>query len=234
MIAASTFAQQNVNNYKYVIVPVRFDFAKKTDQYQTSSLTKFLFNKYGFTTFLSNEKLPDDLAKNRCKALTGRVKDLSGVFKTKVSIELTDCYNKVVFLSKEGKTKSKDYKKGYHEAIRNAFKSIQSLKYKYDSSKEFIKKEKNVSPSEIVEVPKDVKIKEIKIADKILFAQPILNGFQIIDSKPQVVFRIMKTNVKDVFIIKDKNGLLYKKDNIWIAEYYKNKERVIESYQLKF
>ncbi len=53
------------------------------------------------------------------------------MFTTKSIVELRDCSNKIIFSSKEGKSKDKEYKKAYHEAIRNAFKSIQSLKYKY-------------------------------------------------------------------------------------------------------
>jgi len=44
IISFSLFGQQTVNNYKYVVVANQFDFFEKADQYQTSSLTKFLFN----------------------------------------------------------------------------------------------------------------------------------------------------------------------------------------------
>ena len=44
-----TFAQSDINNYKYVSVSDRFDFLKTSDQYQLNSLTKFLLNKSGFT-----------------------------------------------------------------------------------------------------------------------------------------------------------------------------------------
>ena len=55
-ISTASFAQKSINNYKYVIVPSKFDFVKGKDKYQTSSLTKFLFNKYGFTAFLDDEE----------------------------------------------------------------------------------------------------------------------------------------------------------------------------------
>ncbi|WP_299122123.1 hypothetical protein [uncultured Tenacibaculum sp.] len=240
LLSATVFGQKSVNNYEYIIVPVRFDFVKKKDQYKTSSLTKFLFNKYGFKAFLSNENLPESLNKNRCKALIGTVKDDSGMFNTKSIIELRDCYNNLIYTSKEGKSSNKDYKKAYHEAIRNAFKSIEQLKYKYTP----VSNENEVAVVEesqvVVKTPKVIKVKKnIKsdtkvVTTPILYAQSTNTGYQVIDSKPKVVFKILKTNVKDVYVIQNMNGILYKNGNIWIAEYYKGEENVIEKYQIKF
>ena len=49
-----------------------------------------------------------------------------------------------------------------------------------------------------------------------------------------MVFVILKTKVKDVFILKDKNGVLYKKEGVWIAEFYKNSVLIEKKYQVKF
>ncbi|WP_440121012.1 hypothetical protein [Tenacibaculum sp. Ill] len=238
-ITTASFAQKSINNYKYVIVPSKFDFVKEKDKYQTSSLTKFLFNKYGFAAFLEDEKLPEETVNNRCLVLTGVVKDDSGLFTTKSIVELRDCYNKVVFTSQVGRSKEKEYKKAYHEAIRNAFKSIEALKYKYVPLQEdVVTKNKEVpalaviskaaesTPAEVVEKP--AKAKEQ------LFAQPIANGFQLVNMKPEVVFQVLKTNVKDVFVIKDKNGILYKNGNSWFAEYYNKGDKIEKQYQIKF
>ena len=238
-ISTASFAQKSINNYKYVIVPSKFDFVKGKDKYQTSSLTKFLFNKYGFTAFLDDEELPAEIANNRCLALTGTVKDESSMFTTKSVIELTDCYNKVVFTSKEGRSKEKEYKKAYQEAIRNAFKSIEALKYTYVPLQEdVVAKAKEVPvvtvvPTVVERAPVKVVEKPAKTKEQ-LFAQPIANGFQLVNMKPEVVFQVLKTNVKDVFVIKDKNGILYKNGNSWFAEYYTNDGKVTEEYQVKF
>ena len=240
MFTTSIFAQKKVNNYKYVIVPNKFDFLNKKDQHQTSSLTKFLFNKYGFTAILEDEKLPEDVAKDRCLALTGVIKDDSGAFLTKSIVELRDCSNNVVYSSTIGKSRNKDYKKAYHESIRNAFKSIKNLNYKYIP----LVKEKSEVVNEnipaVVTVPKiDVNKtvlvntkKEVEIAN--LYAQSTANGYQLVNTKPAVVFQLLKTNVENVFVIKNKNGILYKNNAIWIAEYYKEDIKVIEKYQIKF
>ncbi|WP_299009015.1 hypothetical protein [uncultured Tenacibaculum sp.] len=236
-ISTASFAQKSINNYKYIIVPSKFDFVKEKDKYQTSSLTKFLFNKYGFTAFLDDEELPAEVADNRCLVLTGTVKDESGMFTTKSVIELRDCYNKVVFTSKEGRSKEKDYKKAYHEAIRDAFKSIEALKYTY------VPLQEDVVTKEVPALALVPTVVESKVAEVVekpanvkeqLFAQPIPNGFQLVNMKPEVVFQVLKTNVKDVFVIKDKNGILYKNGNSWFAEYYTNDGKVTEEYQVKF
>lgn len=240
IVATSTFAQKKVNNYKYIIVSNKFDFVNSIDKYQTSSLAKFLFNKNGFKAYLSDEKLPKDVAENRCLALTGTVKDDSRMFTTKSIVELKDCYNNVVFLSKFGTSNNKEYKKAYHEAIRNAFKSIEALKYKYIPSKTDLTVNKTESIPVVVETPKIINTdavvtnKASKNTSKTLYAQSITNGFQLVNTKPEVVFQILKTNVKDVFVIKDKNGLMYKSGNNWIAEYFNNDKRLVENYQIKF
>jgi hypothetical protein len=68
----------------------------------------------------------------------------------------------------------------------------------------------------------------------ILYAQPKENGFQLMNLKPTVVFVILKTNVKDVFILKGKNGLFYKKERFWIAEFYEDGNFIEKKYQIKF
>jgi hypothetical protein len=46
--------EKKAPNYKYIIVPERFSFLKQNDQFQTSSLTKFLLKKNGFTVVLDS------------------------------------------------------------------------------------------------------------------------------------------------------------------------------------
>lgn len=251
LVSVSTFAQKSINNYKYIIVPKQFDFVKSPDKYQTSSLTKFLFNKHNFKAFLSDETLPNDVLKNPCLVLTAEVKDKSGMLSTKNVIELRDCNNRVVYTSVEGRSKLKEYKKAYHEAIRRAFKSIEGLNYKYTSNtveviKDTEKVEKITTPSkpkekEIVAIQQQKKVSvvtpkqvEVKKASKILYAQPKQNGYQLVNTKPAVVFELLNTNVKDVFIIKNKNGILYKNKSSWIAEYYENGNKITKKYEVKF
>ncbi|MDY8134438.1 hypothetical protein [Aquimarina sp. 2201CG5-10] len=130
------FGQGNINDYKYIIVPEGYVFLKKNDSYQLNSLTRFLFKKQGYDAFMRGEKMPEDLIVNGCKALRVNVKKESGLFATKLIIELLDCNSNVVYTSGVGSSREKEYKKAYQEALRGAFKSIELLKYEYNGSKE--------------------------------------------------------------------------------------------------
>lgn len=242
-VSVVAFAQKkSINNYKYIIVPKQFDFVNKPDKYQTSSFTRFLFKKEGYTAFMSDEVLPKDAARNRCLVLTANVKDNSGMFTTKSSIELKDCNNNVIYTSQEGKSKLKEYKRAYYEAIRRAFKSIQNLKYKYiplpedvvstNAAKEVVvmKQEKVTLPPVKAEVKKVVS----KSSSDVLYAQPKPNGYQLVNTKPEVVYELLNTNIKDTYILKNKNGILYKNNNSWIAEYYKNGSKIVKVVEVKF
>jgi len=237
LLTISALSQElSINNYKYVIVPDRFDFLKTTDEYQTSSLTKFLLEKKGFTVFLSNENLPEDLKLNRCKALIALVVDESSMFTLKTKIQLQDCNDKVLYTSEVGKSKIKDYKKGYQESIRKAYETMEELEYSYTT---FNAVERNLQSEKVIIKKPVVALKpgtkEVKMdVNNVLYAQQNNNGFQLVNLKPEVVFIILNTNKKDVYVIKGKDGTLYKKGENWVAEYYKNDQLVKEEYQIKF
>lgn len=246
--------EKEVTSYKYILVNEKFDFLKEKDQYQTSSLTQFLLKKNGFEVFLKSDKLPNTLQENLCKSLIADVQNESSMFKTKVKIVLKDCFNKVVYTSNIGGSKAKDYKKSYQEAIRNAFKSMSNIAYKVTGNKQVtslgelettknnqIGKQNNNSKDISKKIPLNVikdNVKETNLVIstniKQLYAQPKDNGFQLINLKPEVVFIILYTTLKNTYILKDKNGILYKKDSFWLAEYYKEGKLITEKYQIKF
>jgi hypothetical protein len=255
-IGTSLFSQQSkLDKYQYIIVPDKFDFVKSTDQYKTSSLTKFLLRKKGFKVFLSNERLPQDLQNNRCTALMVNIKDESSMFTTKSAIIIQDCHGKVLYTSKIGKSKEKSFKKAYQEAIRNAYASMTDFEYSYTSPLVVMKEEKKEAtltkkmPNKLVvpittvqevvvipEVKKEAETVGITVSNAIdvLYAQPINNGFQLINTKPEVVFSILNTNLKDVFVLKDRNGIFYKLGENWVSEYYENNQLIQKEFQLKF
>ena len=246
--------EKKVNNYKFIVVPDQFDFLKQKDEYKTSSLTKFLLKKNGFTVFLNSEQYPKDLIDNPCSGLKALVLDKSTMFKVKVIIELRDCSNRLLYTSKEGVSKLKEFKKGFQEAIRNAHASMIDVVFEPFLLEPIGKDKKEiviVNPVLVKEV-KEIKL-EVELSvitnieeaaqvsptnnialDSTLYAQPKENGFQLINLKPQVVFVILNTGAKDIYVIKDKNGLLYKKGENWIAEFYEGGEIVVKKYSIKF
>jgi hypothetical protein len=243
-MSISLFSQQlELDKYQYIIVQSKLEFLKSADQFQTSSLLKFLLKKKGFTVFMSNEKLPQNLNNNRCLSLSATILDNSSMLSIKNTIELKDCYGKVLYTSKVGKSRNKDYKKGYHEAIRSAFGSMTDFEYNSNTaiaSKKEVTADKDLVVVDIIATPKVVKTPSVKteivVSNDVdmLYAQVNTNGYQLINTKPEVVFVILKTNVKNVFVIKDKNGVFYKVGEIWVAEYYENTELIEKQFQVKF
>ncbi|RAV29852.1 hypothetical protein DN748_07060 [Sinomicrobium soli] len=239
--------QSSVNGYKYVIVPKKFDFLKKENQYQVNALVKFLFEKYDFTAVYANE-LNADIEENSCLALKADVRDDSNMFTTKLKVELTNCRGEVVFLSEEGKSKEKDYKKAYHDALRKAFLSVEELGYRYDPSQAIVAPRRSVAAAPAAtatpvlaaeskapdNTPVPVARQTGTVSGEVLYAQPVENGYQLVDQSPKVVFVLQNTSVDNVFIIKDKNGMLTLKDGKWMAEYYENGERVLRELEIKF
>lgn len=133
------FSQKSINDYEYLVLPLQYDFLKGKDQFRLNSLTRYLFKDEGFTVFFDEEQLPEDLFKDRCKAMYGDVKKVkSGFLKTKLQIEIKDCYGNMLAQSDIGSTKEKKFDKAYAIALREAFESIKFLNYRYspNTSKE--------------------------------------------------------------------------------------------------
>ena len=233
-ITIQAISQSNINEYKYVDVPKKYDFLKSEDKYQLNSLTTFLFKKAGFNV-LSSEENNNDHIKDWCKVLRVGVINNSGMFVTKLKIELTDCKNNVVFTSKEGRSNEKDFKQAYQEALRDAFKSIKALNYVYTP-----KEDENISLPIITEVQNQDDIITMVtpvhtvVNENTLYAQPTANGYQLVDTTPKVIFILKKTSVNDVYLIIGKDGTVFYKDGEWIAEYYEGEELKREVLSIKF
>lgn len=229
----------NINAYKYVVVPIKLDFLQQPDQYQTSSMSKFLFEKSGFTTYLSNEIFPDDLSKDRCLALTANIKRKSAFLSVKMYIELLDCKNNLVYKTEVYTSRYKEYKKAYRDVLRMVFQPIQGLNYVYDptaaskSTKPVVKEEVVTVQKKEKPVKESPKANEVKTVPK-LTARPIKNGYGLFEGS-NLIYEILQTNAQNMFIIKGKNGTLYKSGDHWIAEYYDaNNELVKKKYRIQF
>lgn len=278
------FAQEmngNLNDYKYVIVPKKFDFLKEANAYQLNSLTKFLFEKYGFTTLMEGDEMPDDFKKNVCLALHSDVLNDKGLFKTKLAVQLKSCEGRIVYTSKMGETREKDFKTAYHTALREAFTSFEGVNYHYvpnndkpdmqetiaqSSDQDEIEKlkaeiEQLKSESKPVEdnagvktvvgyssaevavnaetskaneaVQKSENIKT-ETSKEILYAQVVDDGYQLVDSSPKVVYKLKKTGSDSIFLVESINGVLTKKGNDWVLEYYDNGNLVQKALNIKF
>ncbi len=124
-------SQAELNKYKYIIVPTKFEAFKNENQYQTSTMIKYNLVENGFTAVYDND-MPADLLANRCLGLLLNLKDDSSMFTTKVTLTLKDCQSNVVYTTLEGSSKEKDYKSAFSEAIKECFVSLSGLGYKFE------------------------------------------------------------------------------------------------------
>ncbi len=128
-VVSSSFAQ--LNSYKYIIVPKKFDIFNEENLWQTSVLVKYLFEDAGYNTIYDDE-LPPDLVNQRCLGLMVDLEKRSTLTWTKMTIVLKDCSSVEIFRSPEGGSRSKDFREAYHESIREAFQIFQTINYSYE------------------------------------------------------------------------------------------------------
>ncbi len=267
---------QSLNKYKYVIIPKRLDFVKKDDQYSTSTLTRYLFKQEGFEVFYDNEVLPEAYINDPCKGLLAFVENNSGLLTTKITISLKNCYKEQVFVSQVGKSKAKNYKKAYHEAIREAFKSVEFLGYYYqapeddkkvvqpieEKAPEVVKStvalDDDESAKEIIveQVTPEIEVTEPAVVEKVqkalkkdaskkgtvafngdtLYAQSIDGGYQLVNSKPEIVAKIFNTSDESSFLMDSDlyKGLLKKENGEWFIEAIENGKVIRTKVNIKF
>ncbi len=242
LISGMAFAQEKtVNDYKYVIVPRKFEFFKEPNKYNLNELTKLVFEKYGFEVYFADQKLPDVVALDRCRALYGDLANDSGLLVTNLYITIKDCGGQVLYKSEKGNSKLKDYKKAYYEALREASASMASLNYQYSGNEPTtvafgdieIKESVTVSVAPATTTPATV---TPVVNENQLFAQPITNGYQLVDMTPKVVLKMYKTSQADNYTAQGegKNGVVFKKGSEWFFEYYQNDKLVSEKLNIKF
>ncbi len=248
------FSQKELNAYKYIIVPTKYEFQKRENQYRINTIVKKLFEDYGYTAVYANN-LPADLKSNRCLGVLSDIENGSGLFSTRLKVVLKDCEGREVFRTQEGKSKIKDFDDAYHEALRKAFQSFSGARYTYtpkqikaveqaETVKEAprtgeIKAEKKkeaviAQEQEVVTEQKQEVLKTLpKEPKELLYAQARETGYQLVDSTPEIKYILLKTDLKDVFIVKS-GGLVYRVGGKWMLEYYEGSQRTKKELHIKF
>jgi len=206
-----SYAQSSLNDYKYVIVPNKYDFFKEADKYQLNSLTKFLFEKNGFTAIMKGDNYPIDMQNNRCLALNSDVINGSGVFKTKLQVVLRDCNDQIVYESKMGETREKDYATAYNLALRDAFKSFEAVNYTYQPNEVILAQASSTSTAAAED-----EVEKLKEEIKVLKAENTVSAVGTVAAATVVTTAIVaKPEVKEVVETKPTEsvestvGLLY-------------------------
>lgn len=250
LCAVSAYAQLPLNAYKYVFVPERFAFSREDNQYGLAALTKLQLEQKGFVVFRDKDMLPQALAANRCSALKVEVTERKTLFSTNLTLYLKDCQGNTIFKSKEGKSREKEFEQAYPLALSDAFASLYATPYLYDSTLTVQTQQpaqpvqQAAQPAQQTSAAVQVTTQQASIAavsstaeiNGTLYAQPIPNGYQLVDTSPKKVLTLLKTSAQDYFIADAGTftGIAFKKDGVWFFEYYRNDKLVSQKLEIKF
>jgi hypothetical protein len=170
---------------------------------------------------------------------------------TNLTLLLKDCQGNVIFKSKEGKSREKEFPVAYDGALKDAFLSLNDVPYKYDSTA-MAQAQQPVaapatpasttpasttstpatqtpaSPAPAVAAPGEI--------TGTLYAQATPSGYQVVDTTPKKVLTLFKTSMDDLFMADagGANGVVFKKNGEWFFEYYKENKLVSQKLEIKF
>ena len=234
LFTSFSFAQ-NVNSYKAVIVPLKFDFIQKNNQYRLCTISKVNLINAGFTVFYATEILPKEY-NDRCELLYFDIVKENAFLATKFHIELKDCSGNLIYKSETSYTKEKDTETAYTYALNKAFASVNNLHYKYEKSSVIspvVEVKNEVAPAVVTTTPTTIIEKP---ASNLFYAQATASGYQLVDASPKVVYKLFTTSRSDLFIASKGNsqGVLIQKDNQWFFEYYESDKLFSEKVAVKF
>lgn len=230
-LSAFSFAQKS---YKYIIIPSQFSFFTESNKYGLNELTKSFFQSEGLEVYYDNEKFPDELSKNRCLALYANAVESNTMFLTKIHFEIKDCTNNILLKSELATSREKQYKVAYTQTFRETLSSLKG-KINFKRVDEIEKIEVVEAPKEVVVISKNEIISNTEEAST-LFAIPMVNGYKLVNDKPETIFILKKTSADTVFMAQknSKSGVLMKKSSGWFFEYYEADKLFSEKVEVKF
>ena len=181
------------------------------------------------------------------------VTERKALFTTNLTLVLKDCQGNIIFKGKEGRSREKEFPVAYDGALKDAFVSLNSVPYKYDSTVFTPTQQVATTPavaaapavaspastpasaptSTPVSAPASSSVADITGT---LYAQVIPNGYQLIDTTPKKVVTLLKTSTEDYYIAEagSSNGVVFKKNGEWFFEYYKDNKLVSQKLAIKF
>ena len=240
-------AQEKLNNYKYVLIPAKFEFQNTENQYNINLLLKYKFQQMGFDAYLDTDELPRELKTNSCLYIKPLVIVNSTMFKNAVSVKMFNCDNELLFETQEGMSREKSNKTSYNVALRKSLKSFE------DYHLEYVEKSvasKNIALEPVLNAQKEVVVLEAEIT-----GSEIKNSLQVSTSESEnyliakstplgliltyslskkVAYSLLATKLKDVYVIENGNGIVYKNESVWVREYMDNQIMTIEYLEIKF
>jgi hypothetical protein len=210
-----------------IIVPIKLSAQRNDDDYMLKTFLKFAIEKRGFTALFESDLTKEQL--NRpCDFYYVDVVEENKMLSTKLKITVADCQKKIISASEFGTSKEKEFKKAYQIAFREAEKS---LVVNLDQTPAIAVKPAQTQTS----APQEVKTTTPENG-QFLYAQPIANGFQLINEKPEIICKIFKTSQPKAFIVQKSNvyGIGYLEGDQLTIEYYLDKQLNREVLAVKF
>ncbi len=223
-------AAQSINDYKYAIVPVRFEVQKSPHQYGLNELTRKYFEQLGFTVYFDDQELPKSSG-DACEKLYVDVVGSNSMFRTELKVVLKDCRNALIYQSPEFKDRNKNNYYAYNMALRNALKSIGESGYNYTGPAAALP----AGDTQTVILSEDFGSALTK-ETYVLQAKTVENGFELMDNDAKTVLRMYKTSQPEVFTATDgvSNGVVFKTGSQWIYEYYESGKKNSRSLNIRF
>ena len=123
LAVCSTMAfAQKVSDYKYVMIPEKFQTFKNSYGLE-ASLAKALQGKKYEILPEAMDKWPTVARNNSCNVVTAEVVNDKNLFTNKVILQFKDCNKKVIFESK-GRSDIKEFEEGFADALKEALTKV--------------------------------------------------------------------------------------------------------------
>lgn len=219
-LSLNVSAQNGVfDDYKYIIIPTKFEIQDKENDFQLNTLVRQLFKQEGFDVYMDTELLPDEYQNDPCAGLRVQLDKRFNILQTYITINMYNCKNKVVFLS-EGSSREKDFRTGYHEAIRMAFRKVESANYTLNTnpSTKVTQENTSLSKEERIEMRKQTVRDQSDVFNfngETLYFFPVDDNIHIYDANAYDIVAKLSPINKTMFIYNsdDKDGVMTKKEN---------------------
>jgi len=218
-LGVTAFSQKELNAYKYIVIPTRFDFQKEANEYGINLLLKYKFQQLGFEAYLDTDELPQILRTNTCLYAYPVLHTEENMFKTIISVELFNCDKKSLYHSIKGESRSKVIKTSYNEALRKSLKSFRDYRLEYVPGKDDTNLVKNeAAKGEIVKSLNTLNQGEFSYKKTVyVLVKKGVMLFEIQNKKSKAVAgKIIKSGFKkDVFhfVFNNRKGFCYYGEN---------------------
>ncbi|TQD34817.1 hypothetical protein [Haloflavibacter putidus] len=222
---------QDLNNYKFVVVPLEYKLFEEENKYLLNSLTKHLLDQAGFTTYVETDPKLANMQLDRCVGLyadiTGTPQDLFS-FNTVLQLQLKDCKGNIIYETPPGKSKLKKYKEAYQEALRESATVLSSFNYTYNGGEGFFENRKTLVGAE-----KD-KENETPLDRAVMFDYSFGNNlYNIQKIEAGYILESMSTKEKLAHLHYNKNqNILYNSKNINGTATLENGDIIVEYFDV--